>query len=63
MILQTKYWKYFNQGCDGGWPQLAMDYVKNNGITWYSDYPYVGYKQKCMPVNFIIIKSLLLDIK
>lgn len=26
-----------------------MDYVKNNGITWYSDYPYVGYKQKCMP--------------
>lgn len=32
-------------GCDGGWPYAALEYVRQNGITSLSEYPYVGYEQ------------------
>ena len=36
-----------NEGCDGGWPDKAMDYVVNNGVDTESSYPYVGTDQSC----------------
>ena len=29
-----------NQGCNGGWPDTALDYVKNHGVVEESYYPY-----------------------
>jgi xylem cysteine proteinase len=34
-------------GCIGGWPEYALDYVKNNGITDEEEYPYVAYERTC----------------
>ena len=36
-----------NQGCNGGWPSSALNYVKANGITTTSAYPYVARDQAC----------------
>ena len=36
-----------NQGCNGGWPSSALNYVKANGITTQSAYPYVARDQAC----------------
>lgn len=36
-----------NQGCNGGWPHSALDYVKANGIAATSEYPYVARDQTC----------------
>lgn len=36
-----------NQGCNGGWPSSALNYVKANGITTESAYPYAGRDQAC----------------
>jgi C1A family cysteine protease len=36
-----------NQGCNGGWPSSALNYVKANGITTESAYPYVAKDQSC----------------
>merc|ERR1712048_1077414 len=29
-----------NAGCGGGWPYLAVDYVRNGGISTETSYPY-----------------------
>lgn len=34
-------------GCSGGWPEYALNYVKDNGITDEDEYPYVGYERTC----------------
>lgn len=34
-------------GCDGGWPQNALDYVFTNGLVAEQKYPYKGVQQKC----------------
>ena len=36
-----------NFGCRGGWPQTALDYVKNNGIVSQEAYPYIAKDQNC----------------
>ena len=36
-----------NQGCNGGWPSSALNYVKANGISSGSEYPYVARDQAC----------------
>ena len=36
-----------NQGCNGGWPSSALNYVKANGITTESAYPYAAKDQTC----------------
>ena len=39
---------YSNMGCDGGWPDKALQYViSNHGIDTESSYPYVGSDQEC----------------
>ncbi|KAJ8975094.1 hypothetical protein NQ317_002018 [Molorchus minor] len=38
---------YGTAGCNGGWMALAYDYVKDNGISTESDYPYLGYEATC----------------
>jgi cathepsin L len=34
-------------GCEGGWPEYALDYVKANGMTDEEEYPYVAYQRTC----------------
>lgn len=36
-----------NQGCNGGWPSSALNYVKANGIASESAYPYAARDQAC----------------
>jgi len=37
-----------DNGCNGGWPGLAMDYIINNGgIETESNYPYQGQQGTC----------------
>ena len=37
-----------NEGCDGGWPEAAMRYVKNNsGIDTETNYPYTATDGSC----------------
>lgn len=36
-----------NEGCDGGEPLLGLKYVKNNGLTSSSLYPYVSKEGHC----------------
>jgi C1A family cysteine protease len=38
---------YGNQGCNGGWPSWALNYVKASGITTSSAYPYTGRDGSC----------------
>lgn len=38
---------YGTQGCTGGWPEYALDYVKENGITDKTTYPYEEHKGTC----------------
>jgi len=39
---------YGNNGCNGGWPASAMQYIiNNNGIDRESDYPYQGVQGSC----------------
>uniref|UniRef100_A0A0G4HN78 Peptidase C1A papain C-terminal domain-containing protein n=1 Tax=Chromera velia CCMP2878 TaxID=1169474 RepID=A0A0G4HN78_9ALVE len=36
-----------NDGCGGGWPSKAFDYVHQNGLCAQSDYPYEGQDGTC----------------
>ena len=37
-----------NEGCDGGWPEAAMRYVKNNsGVDTEKNYPYTASDGSC----------------
>lgn len=36
-----------NYGCSGGWPSNALNYVKKNGLTTESKYPYTGRDGTC----------------
>ncbi|EAR87560.1 papain family cysteine protease (macronuclear) [Tetrahymena thermophila SB210] len=38
---------YRNSGCQGGWPHLAFEYSKKNGISLSSQYPYKGIQENC----------------
>jgi len=38
---------YGNQGCNGGFPALALKYVKDHGIAYSSDYPYKAVTGTC----------------
>lgn len=36
-----------NQGCSGGWPYNALDYIKDNGACTESSYPYDARSRRC----------------
>lgn len=36
-----------NNGCDGGWPTDAMNFIKNNGIAKSSNKPYTSASSSC----------------
>jgi len=36
-----------NEGCNGGWPYLAVEYAAKNGLELESDYPYTAQDGKC----------------
>jgi C1A family cysteine protease len=36
-----------DQGCNGGWPYLAIQYAAKNGLEVESDYPYTAQDGKC----------------
>jgi cathepsin L len=36
-----------NNGCGGGDPRFALNYVKDNGQTDEDEYPYAGYQRTC----------------
>jgi len=36
-----------NQGCDGGYPYLAVQYAVKNGLESETDYPYTGQDGSC----------------
>ncbi|XP_061456643.1 procathepsin L-like [Rhineura floridana] len=41
-------WAQGNQGCNGGWPSWALDYVRlNNGINSENTYPYEARDANC----------------
>ena len=50
-----------NEGCDGGWPTLAMEYIKKNGIDSESSYQYDGNDESCA-YNRSNVASYLNDI-
>ena len=39
--------KYENEGCNGGWPWSALDYVKDKGLCTEEDYPYHAKDEEC----------------
>jgi cathepsin L len=40
--------KYGNEGCNGGWPYQAYDYIKdNNGVDTEMSYPYQAMDERC----------------
>lgn len=39
--------KYGNQGCNGGFNYKGLAYVKDNGISFESEYPYTAKTQTC----------------
>ncbi|XP_034104195.1 procathepsin L-like [Drosophila albomicans] len=44
----TRGYPYYNQGCGGGWPIEALNYVRDNGgINTESSYPYEGEDKSC----------------
>ena len=40
-----------NNACRGGLPHYVFDYVKDNGVAYESDYPYVKRKDTCNKPN------------
>ena len=36
-----------NYGCNGGWPSVAMEYIKTNGVDSEISYPYLGVDESC----------------
>jgi len=36
-----------NQGCNGGWPYLAVEYAASNGLELETDYPYTAQDGNC----------------
>lgn len=55
------------QGCSGGWPKAALDYVKSNGIPSNETVPYTESETICDPtvqmIPEIITKSVYLRLK
>jgi C1A family cysteine protease len=39
--------KKVNEGCNGGWPYLAVQYAGQNGLETEADYPYTAEDGKC----------------
>ena len=42
---------YGNQGCNGGWEDKGIAYIKDKGISDQVDYPYVARDQTCKKTN------------
>jgi C1A family cysteine protease len=38
---------YGNQGCNGGWPSSALQYIRDKGLSLESQYPYKAVTQTC----------------
>jgi len=41
-----------NNACNGGYPSKALEYIKNNGISFYNDYPYFSGITNFSKINF-----------
>jgi len=50
-----------NYGCSGGWPSIAMQYIKKNGIDSESSYQYAGIDESC-EYNRSNVASFLNDV-
>ena len=46
---------YGNFGCDGGWYDASLSYVKEKGLTTYSAYPFAENTNGCK-INFGMYK-------
>uniref|UniRef100_A0A336MJU0 CSON002170 protein n=1 Tax=Culicoides sonorensis TaxID=179676 RepID=A0A336MJU0_CULSO len=40
-----------SHGCSGGWSDLALEYMRDNGLSFEKDYPYKGKDEKCHASN------------
>jgi C1A family cysteine protease len=45
-----------NNGCNGGWFDGALDYLKQNTANYENDYPYTGILDTCKAINSSSIK-------
>ena len=43
-----------NSGCNGGNLVLAAAWLKNNGLTYEANYPYVGVDQTCKTTDWVV---------
>ena len=50
-----------NYGCSGGWPSIAMQYIKKKGIDSESSYQYAGIDESC-EYNRSNVESFLNDV-
>ncbi|XP_023313137.1 uncharacterized protein LOC108903178 [Anoplophora glabripennis] len=49
--------RYGNEGCRGGFTEAGFDFVQDNGVNSYSEYPYEAVDDACRPKNNTIIKT------
>lgn len=50
-VYETRFFYLENDGCNGGWVNVAYQYiVENDGIDTEQSYPYVGKVKKTMNV-------------
>lgn len=49
--------QYDNDGCLGGLTETGFDFVQDNGINSYSDYPYEAVNSTCRSKDKAILKT------
>lgn len=49
--------KYDNDGCRGGLTETGFDFISDNGINRYSDYPYEAVNVTCRAKDHVVTKT------